>query len=272
MLLRAVEHEDRQRAVGLLDLGEPLLPALPQVVHRLEPGQPVHARDHHDRRRRGVGADLEQVHEELATRERAVDRGQVRDQEGDEGEADGGLDERDDLADRRRWPQEPEREQRRAAGDHRVHRRLAEHPVDRGEPERQQDQPPGGQQDQGDRAVVGHDPVPELVRARRRRHELERGVDHPEREARQRVVVAARDDERADGAEHGPGDDVEADEDDDDLGEDHAASIRRARLDRAAPGFVRTGRRRSRPRRCRCARRRASSSGPASSACRRRAA
>ena len=171
-----------------------------------------------------------------------------------------------------RGPQEPERQQRRAAGDHRVRRRLAQHPVDRREAERQQDQPPGREQDQGDRAVVGHDPVAELVRARRRCHELERGVDHPEREPRQRVVVAARDDERADRAEHGAGDDVDADEEDDDLGEDHVASIRRTWCDRSVPAFVRTGRRRSRLRRCRSARRRASSSGPASCACRPRAA
>ena len=41
--LRAVERQDRQRGVRLLDLGEPLLPAQPHLVQLVEAVQAVEA-------------------------------------------------------------------------------------------------------------------------------------------------------------------------------------------------------------------------------------
>ena len=176
-LLAAVVDEHRQRAVRLLHLGEPLLPALPHRVQRVEPVETVHPRDHHDRRRRCVRADLEHAHEQLAARERAVDGGQVRDQEGHQREAHRRLDERDEVPERDGRPEEAQREQRRAGDLEGVGDRQAQRPVDRPEADQQQHQPPGGEEHQGDRAVVGHDPVAGRVRPRRRRREVEALAD-----------------------------------------------------------------------------------------------
>ncbi len=142
----------------LLDLGEPLLPLHPQVVEQLEALHELRAREHVHTRRRLSGAYRELRHQDLAPRERAVDRREVRDQQGQQCQTARRLEERQGRRREIGWPHEPEREHRRAAHLERAleaaHAEAVEHRGERGEDEQQ---PHEWQHEQPDRRVQRHD-------------------------------------------------------------------------------------------------------------------
>ena len=89
--------EGRVGGVALLELDEPLLPALPPVLEVVEAADAVHPDEELRRARRAAGPHLELHHLGLALGERRVDGRQVADEQGDEAEPDERLEEAQDV-------------------------------------------------------------------------------------------------------------------------------------------------------------------------------
>src|SRR5437868_14108998 len=101
--------------MGLLELGEPLLPRAPEVVEQVEALHLLRTDEHVHSRRWTPGAHLELRHAHLSPGERGVDAREIGDEETEKAEASRRLEEREHTRREVGWANEAEREQRRAA-------------------------------------------------------------------------------------------------------------------------------------------------------------
>ena len=208
---RPEEGEGGVRGVRLLDVDEPSLPFGPHLVDLGQALEPPVPPDHLQGGRRRSRADLERRDADLATREGAVERRQVGDQQRQQEQAEGRLDEDQGGRDHVLRSGEPEREQRRARQvEGRQPALLFDRPEDHREPQQDQGEPGRQRGDQGDGGVRTEAPIPAPVVHTRPRDQTEDPAERDEHRPRDPRGRRAGQDHRLDrGAdrgrdEHGP--------------------------------------------------------------------